>query len=98
MAYTSSISTFELQRVAAAAYEGKAVRVCLASVGASGYTVASTTANWDSVELAVTNGYARVTVGALAVGAYDGVDGRYEVGPTPGADSATGGTSHPGTT
>ena len=86
MAYTSSISTFELKRVAAAAYEGKAVRVCLASVGGSGYTVESTTANWDSVELASTNGYARVTVGALAVGAYDAVDGRYEVGPTSGAD------------
>jgi hypothetical protein len=86
MAYTSSISTFELKRVAAAAYEGKAVRVCLATVSTSGYTVESTTANWDSRELASTNGYARVTVGSLATGAYDAVDGRYEVGPTSGAD------------
>jgi hypothetical protein len=86
MAYTSAISTKELQRVAAAAYEGKAVRVCLASVASSGYTVESTTANWDSVELASTNGYARVTVGALATGAYDATDGRYEVGPNAGAN------------
>lgn len=86
MAYTSQISTLELKRVAAAAYEGKAVRVCLATVGGSGYTVDSTTANWDSVELASTNGYARVTVGALATGAYDATDGRYEVGPTSGAN------------
>jgi hypothetical protein len=86
MAYTSAISTFELRRVAAASYEGRAVRVCLATVASSGYTVESTTANWDSRELASTNGYARVTVGALAVGAYDGVDGRYEVGPIAGAN------------
>jgi hypothetical protein len=87
MAYTSAISTAELKRVAGLAYEGKAVRVCLAVVGASGYTVESTTANWDSVELASTNGYARVTVGSLAVGAYDATDGRYEVGPSAGANS-----------
>jgi hypothetical protein len=86
MAYTSAISTYELKRVAGLAYEGKAVRVCLASVASSGYTVESTTANWDSVELASTNGYARVTVGSLAVGAYDATDGRYEVGPTSGAN------------
>jgi hypothetical protein len=99
MAYTSAISQGELKRVAGLAYEGKAVRVCLAAVGASGYTVESTTANWDSVELASTNGYARVTVGSLAVGAYDATDGRYEVGPTAGANqtidatfTASGGT------
>lgn len=85
MAYTSAVSTKELQRVAAAAYEGKTFRVCLATVSASGFTVESTTANWDSRELASTNGYARAT-GTLSTGAYDATDGRYEVGPTSGAN------------
>jgi hypothetical protein len=86
MPYTSVISQNELRRVAGLAYEGRAVRVCLANVGASGFTAQSTTANWDSVELASTNGYARHTVASLAVGAYDATDGRYEVGPIAGAN------------
>jgi hypothetical protein len=99
MPYTSAISTKELERVATAAYVGRSVRVCLATVSSSGYTVESTTANWDSRELALTNGYARVTVPTLAAGAYDAVDGRYEVGPSSGANqtidatfTASGGT------
>lgn len=72
-------------RVAAAAYEGKTIRVSLASVGASGFTVNSTTANWDSVKLSG-NGYADFTT-TVATGGYDATDNRYEMGATAGANT-----------
>lgn len=80
MALTAAISNGELGRVAAAAYEGKRVRVSLASVGLSGYTVNSTKANWDSIKLSG-NGYADYTE-VVATGVYDNTDGRYEMGGT----------------
>lgn len=78
MALTAAISNGELTRVAAAAYEGKRVRVSLAAVGLSGYTVNSTRSNWDSIKLSG-NGYADYTE-AVATGAYDSTDARYEMG------------------
>jgi hypothetical protein len=83
MAYTITTSQREMKRVAGLAYEGKRIRVSLASVGVSGYTSESTTANWDSVKTSG-GGYADVTFVA-ATGAYDGTDTRYEVGDTGGA-------------
>lgn len=97
MALTSAITSAEMQRVAAAAYEGQSVRVALASVGVSGFTLASTTAEWDSIKLSG-NGYTDYTT-TIAAGGYDATDGRYELGGSAGANtyieaqfSATGGS------
>jgi len=78
MALTASISNNELARVAAAAYEGKRVRVSLASAGISGFTKESSRSSWDSVKL-TGNGYADHTQ-VVATGVYDNTDGRYEMG------------------
>ena len=78
MALTASISNNELARVAAAAYEGKRIRVSLAAVGTSGFTKESTRTSWDSVKLSG-NGYADYTE-VVATGVYDNTDGRYEMG------------------
>lgn len=90
MAYSVAVPQKELQRVAGLAYEGKTYRVCLASVGASGFTAESTTANWDSVEKSG-SGYARVT-GTLGTGSYDGTDARYEVPAVTATFTASGGS------
>jgi hypothetical protein len=76
MARTLTISQKELKRAAAAAYETKAIRVLLANVGNSGYTEESTVANWQSVELASANGYARFS-GTVGTGSYDGTAAAY---------------------
>jgi hypothetical protein len=78
MALTASISNNELARVAAAAYEGKRIRVSLAAVGTSGFTKESTRTSWDSVKLSG-NGYADYTE-VVATGVYDNTDGRLEMG------------------
>lgn len=78
MALTAAISNGELARVGAVAYEGRRVRVSLASVGASGFTVNSTRSNWDSIKLSG-NGYADYTE-VVAEGTYDNTDARYEMG------------------
>jgi len=78
MALTASISNNELARVAAAAYEGKRVRVSLAAVGVSGFTKDSSRTSWDSIKLSG-NGYADYTE-VVATGAYDNTDARYEMG------------------
>lgn len=78
MALTASISNNELARVAAAAYEGKRIRVSLASIGISGFTKESNRTSWDSIKLSG-NGYADYTE-VIATGIYDNFDGRYEMG------------------
>lgn len=79
MTLTASISTGELARVAAAAYEGRRVRVSLANVALTGYTVESTRANWDLAKISG-NGYADYTE-VVDTGTYDNVtDNRYEMG------------------
>ncbi len=85
MALSTAVSSAEMGRVAAAAYEGKTIRVSLASVGTSGFTVNSTTANWDSTKLSG-NGYADFTA-TVATGGYDATDGRYEMGSIAGANT-----------
>lgn len=85
MAVTTEISRHELKRLAAAAYEGKRIRVSLAVAGETGYDVNSTRANWDSVKISG-NGYADFT-DIVEVGAYDTLDLRYEMGGAVGSNS-----------
>lgn len=84
MALTTSISSWELARVAAAAYESKRVRVSLAAVGSTGYTSESTKVSWDSIK-AAGNGYSDFTT-TVSEGGYDSSDNRYELGSTAGAN------------
>jgi hypothetical protein len=88
MAQTISISQKELKRVAGLAYEGETLKVMLCSVGATGYTAESTVANWQSVEQSG-SGYVRYST-AIATGAYDATDGRYEMPDIDAAFTATG--------
>lgn len=85
MALTTSLSSWELARVAAAAYAGKAVRVSLASAGASGFTVESTVTQWDSVKIS-SSGYTDFTA-TVGAGAYDPTDNQYELGVGAGANT-----------
>lgn len=84
MASTIEISPKEFKRIAAAAYEGKRVRVSLSAVGSTGFNSNSTTAQWDTTKLSG-NGYADFTA-VVGVGAYDTQDLRYEMGETSGAN------------
>lgn len=85
MALTTSLSSWELARLAAAAYEGKQVRVSLASIGVSGFTPESTLLSWDSIKQSG-NGYADYKA-VVATGAYDNADSRYEMGSDAGANT-----------
>lgn len=85
MALSVTVSPSEYARVAAAAYEGKAIRVSLASVGATGFGASSTVAEWDSVKISG-NGYADFTA-TVATGGYDATDGRYELGAEAGSNT-----------
>jgi hypothetical protein len=78
MALTVSLSVKELERVAALAYEGETLKVMLTNVGATGYTSSSTVTNWQSVELASSNGYARAST-VIGTGSYNGTTARYEL-------------------
>lgn len=75
MAQTTQISTKELKRVAAEAYEGKTLKVMLCTVGASGFTPESTVADWQSVEQSG-SGYVRYSV-VIGTGSYNSVTGLY---------------------
>lgn len=85
MTATAEISPKEFKRIAAAAYEGKRIRVSLAAVGSTGYNSESTRLNWDSVKISG-NGYADFT-DVIEVGAYDSTDLRYEMGGAAGANT-----------
>lgn len=85
MALTTSISSWELARVAAAAYEGKQVRISLANVGSLGYTRESALTEWNSIKISG-NGYTDFKA-VIAVGAYDSADSRYEMGADAGANT-----------
>lgn len=88
MALTTAVSQKELARVAGLAYEGETLKVMLCLVGATGYTAETTVADWQSVERSG-NGYARYSE-VIATGAYDAVDGRYEIPAIDAAFTATG--------
>lgn len=88
MARTTVISKKELQRAAAAAYEGKTLKVMLCNVGTTGYTEESTVANWQSVEVSG-NGYTRYST-TVGTGAYDNTAGAYVIPTINAAFTATG--------
>lgn len=85
MALTITLSPKEMERVAAAAYEGKRVRVSLANQTSTSYTENSLVSEWDSIKVS-DGGYADFTA-VLATGGYDATDTRYEMGATAGADT-----------
>jgi hypothetical protein len=85
MALTTAISTRELARIAAACFEGKRVRVSLASEQGSGANVESTLTAWDAIKVSG-NGYADFTA-VVATGAFDATDDRYEMGGSTGANT-----------
>lgn len=88
MAQIVSISPKELERVAAAAYETKSLKVMLCNVGTSNYTASSTVANWQSVEVSG-NGYVRFSA-TIAVGSYNNTTAKYEFPQINAAFSASG--------
>jgi hypothetical protein len=88
MALTTTISTKELERVAALAYEGKTLKVMLCQAGLTGFTAESTVAQWQTAELSG-NGYVRYSE-AIGTGAYNAIGGRYEL-PTIDAEFTTSG-------
>lgn len=90
MTIIANISTKELKRVAAEAYEGKTLAVILCNVGLTNYSEESTIVNWQSVELANTNGYAAFSQ-TIGVGTYDSVNGRYQLPVIDAAFTADGG-------
>jgi len=51
MALTATLSLYELQRVAAAAYIGKTINVILCSVGVSGFTANDLVTDWQSIQV-----------------------------------------------
>lgn len=85
MAVTVEISPNEFKRIAALAYEGKRIRVSLATVGLSGYDSSSTRAQWDAQKISG-NGYADFTA-VIGTGAYDASDLRYEMGELAGSNT-----------
>ena len=79
------VSSNELARVAAEAYHGKQIRVSLANDPTSTLAIDGTTASYDALKISDT-GYSDYTA-TIAVGAYDSVDGRFEIGETNGANT-----------
>lgn len=88
MAITTALSTKELQRVAAVAYESKTLKVMLCSIGATGYTAESTVANWQSIEKSG-NGYVRYSE-VIGTGSYSSTNARYQLPTIDAAFTATG--------
>lgn len=74
----------ELARVAAAAYEGKGIRVSLGNDPSGTVGLDSTTTAVDALKLSG-GGYSDFTA-TLGTGAYDAGDGRHEVGVGTGAN------------
>lgn len=75
MASPMQISSAELGRVWAAAYQGLTARLCLA-LNTGGLTKASTTAQWDALELSG-NGYSRVSW-TIPAGSFDATADRFQ--------------------
>lgn len=76
MTILTTLSTKELARVTAAAYEGETVKVMLCQVALTGYTAENTVTQWQTIELPSTDGYARHSE-VIATGLYSGSEGRY---------------------
>ena len=89
MAQTTTISTKELKRQAAAVFEGKTLKVMLCNIGASGYTEESTVANWQSIQVSG-NGYSTFSA-TVTTGSYNTTTARYEIPSINAAFTASGG-------
>jgi len=89
MAITTTISTKELKRQAAACFEGKTLKVMLCNVGSTGYGAESTVANWQSAEV-TGNGYARFTA-TIGTSTYNNTTARQELPIINAAFAASGG-------
>lgn len=76
MALTTTISPKELERVAAAAYEGETLRVMLCQVALTGFNEDSTVADWQTAELPTANGYTRFSE-VIGTGSYSSSTSRY---------------------
>lgn len=88
MAITATLSQKEMQRVAALAYESKAIRVSLAYDPGNTISSEALVTAWDAAKISG-NGYADFT-GTIAVGAYDVADQRYEMPQIDATFTATG--------
>ncbi len=88
MALTTTISSKELERVAAAAYEGETLKVMLCQVGVTGYTAEDTVADWQGEEVSG-NGYVRYSE-VIGTGSYSGTAGAYLLPTIDAAFTATG--------
>lgn len=88
MARTITVSQNELKRAAAAAYEGKAIRVMLCNVGSSGNNAESTVSAWQAVQVSG-NGYAQFS-GTVGTGAYNGTAAAYVLPDIDAAFTASG--------
>ena len=88
MARTLTLSQRELKRAAAAAYEGKTIKVMLCNVGTSGNTAESTVAAWQAVEVSG-NGYTRFSA-TVGTGSYDGTAAAYVIPNVDAAFTASG--------
>jgi|LauGreDrversion4_2_1035121.scaffolds.fasta_scaffold97096_2 hypothetical protein len=85
MALTTSLSSWERARVAAAAYAGEDVRVSLANVTGASYTVENSVTDWDSLKVS-SSGYTDFTA-TIGDGGYDTTQGRFELGTGTGPDT-----------
>jgi hypothetical protein len=88
MAITTTISTKELERQAALAFEGETLKVMLCQIGVTGYTAETTVANWQSVEVSG-NGYVRYSE-LIGTGTYSAATGTYNLPVIDAAFTATG--------
>jgi hypothetical protein len=88
MALTTTISTKELQRVAAAAYEGETLKVMLCQVALTGFTAENTVAQWQTTEISG-NGYVRYSE-LIDPGEYNTTAGRYNLPVVDAEFTATG--------
>lgn len=89
MAYTTTISQYELKRQADLAYLGKGYTLFLA-VNPGGLSADSPAADWLAAEVSG-NGYAAVT-GTVAAGQYRTANQRYEMPAIVATFQASGGT------
>jgi hypothetical protein len=89
MAQVIAISTKELKRQAELVFEGKTIEVMLCSVGESGFTVESTFADWESVEI-TGSGYTRFS-DIIGTGSYNYLNTQYELPVINAEFAATGG-------
>lgn len=68
MAQTTTVSTKELKRQAALAFEGKTAKVMLCNMTSTEYTAESTVTDWETIEV-VGNGYVRFSA-VIGTGSY----------------------------